>query len=68
MYSTTGTGEDQLRQVLGKFGRQKFYVYGFNKDAEYKNCIFKNRSIEGFLADLASAPGGYSFSRLFIDK
>jgi uncharacterized protein (TIGR00661 family) len=57
VYSTTGTGEDQLRQVLAKFGGQKFYVYGFNKSAEYKNCIFKNRSIEGFLADLASARG-----------
>lgn len=57
VYSTTGTGEDQLRQVLGKFGGQKFYVYGFNKSAEHKNCIFKNRSIEGFLADLASARG-----------
>jgi uncharacterized protein (TIGR00661 family) len=57
VYSTTGTGEDQLRQVLGPFGGQKFFVYGFNKSAEYKNCIFKNRSIEGFLADLASARG-----------
>lgn len=57
VYSTTGTGEDQLREILGKFGGQKFYVYGFNKSAEYKNCIFKERSIEGFLADLASARG-----------
>lgn len=57
VYSTTGTGEDQLRQVLAKFGGQKFYVYGFNKSAEHKNCIFKNHSIEGFLADLASARG-----------
>lgn len=57
VYSTTGTGEEQLREALGKFGGQKFYVYGFNKDAEYKNCIFKKRSIEGFLADLASARG-----------
>ncbi|MCX5637300.1 MAG: hypothetical protein NTX52_06360 [Planctomycetota bacterium] len=57
VYSTTGTGEDQFRYVLGKFGRQKFYVYGFDKSAEDKNCIFKKRSIEGFLADLASARG-----------
>jgi uncharacterized protein (TIGR00661 family) len=57
IYSTTGTGEEQLRQVLGRFGGQKFYVYGFNKNAEYNNCIFKKRSIEGFLDDLASARG-----------
>jgi len=57
VYSTTGTGEEQLRFVLGKFGSQRFYVYGFNKDAEYKNCIFKKRSIEGFLADLANSRG-----------
>jgi uncharacterized protein (TIGR00661 family) len=43
--------------VLGKFGSQKFFVYGFNKSAEDKNCIFKKRSIEGFLADLASSRG-----------
>jgi len=57
LYSTTGTGREQLREVLGKFGGQKFYIYGFNKDAEYDNCIFKKRSTEGFLADLASARG-----------
>ena len=57
LYSTTGTGREQLQDVLSKFGGQKFYVYGFNEDAEYNNCIFKNRSTEGFLADLASARG-----------
>ena len=68
IYSTTGTGADQLREVLGKFNRQKFYVYGFDKsaeipesgaekNAEYGNCVFKKRSTEGFLADLAGARG-----------
>ena len=57
VYSTTGAREEQLRQVLSKFGGQKFYVYGFNKNAEDKNCVFKERSIEGFLADLAGARG-----------
>jgi len=57
IYSTTGKGQDKLRQVLRKFGEQKFHVYGFNKSAEYKNCIFKERSTEGFLADLAGARG-----------
>ena len=71
LYSTTGKGEKKLRDMLGKFGGQKFYVYGFDpvrettekvsngvdKSAEYKNCIFKERSTEGFLADLAGARG-----------
>ena len=57
IYSTTGEGQDKLRQVLHKFSQHKFYVYGFNKSAEYENCIFKKRSTEGFLADLAGARG-----------
>jgi len=57
LYSTTGRGEEQLRQVLGKFGGQKFFLYGFRKVGQYDNCIFKERSTEGFLADLASARG-----------
>jgi len=57
LYSTTGEDEEQLRQVLDKFGEQKFYVYGFGKSAEYNNCVFKERSTEGFLADLAGARG-----------
>lgn len=46
-----------LMRELDKFGEQKFYVYGFDKSAEYKNCIFKERSTEGFLADLQGARG-----------
>jgi len=57
VYSTTGTGEEQLRKILGRFGGQKFYIYGFDKSAEDGNCIFRERSTEGFLADLASARG-----------
>jgi len=57
VYSTTSKGEERLREVLGKFGRQRFCVYGFDKDAEYGNCIFKKRSTEGFLNDLACARG-----------
>jgi uncharacterized protein (TIGR00661 family) len=55
IYSTTGKGADQLRQMLCKFPSQKFYVYGFNDSTEFKNFIFKKRSTEGFLADLAAA-------------
>ena len=57
IYSTSGKGEEQLRATLGKFGGQKFYVYGFNRAGEFENCVFKERSTEGFLADLASARG-----------
>lgn len=57
IYSTTGTHEDQLHDVLSRFADQRFYVYGFNKHAERGNCLFKERSTEGFLADLAAARG-----------
>lgn len=57
IYSTTGIGEGQLMQTLNKFDRQKFYIYGFDKSAEYKNCVFKKRSTEGFLTNLAGARG-----------
>ena len=57
LYSTTGTGQDQLRDLLQKFAARKFYIYGFDENAEYENCIFKKRSTEGFLEDLAGARG-----------
>jgi uncharacterized protein (TIGR00661 family) len=57
VYSTTGEDEEELLSVLGKFEGLKFCIYGFNKNLEYKNCIFKERSTEGFLSDLAGARG-----------
>jgi uncharacterized protein (TIGR00661 family) len=57
VYSTTGTHEDQLREAAAQFSDQKFLVYGFNKAEEVGNCIFKKRSTEGFLLDLAGARG-----------
>lgn len=57
LYSTTGTHEDRLRDTLFKFPDQKFLVYGFNKDEQARNCIFKKRSTEGFLRDLAASRG-----------
>jgi len=57
LYSTTGKGKEELREVLCKFGSRKFYVYGFDESTEVNNCIFKKRSTEGFLADLAGARG-----------
>jgi uncharacterized protein (TIGR00661 family) len=57
LYSTSGKGVEGLQTTLGKFSPQKFCLYGFKKEGEYDNCIFKARSTEGFLADLASARG-----------
>ncbi len=57
LYSTTGQSREQLLEVLHKFSSQKFYVYGFDGSAEFDNCIFKERSTEGFLVDLASCRG-----------
>ncbi|RPJ24508.1 MAG: hypothetical protein EHM35_16305, partial [Planctomycetaceae bacterium] len=57
LYSTTGTHEDRLRETLFKFPDQKFLVYGFNKAVEVRNCVFKERSTEGFLQDLAASRG-----------
>jgi uncharacterized protein (TIGR00661 family) len=57
LYSTTGKGQDKLRDVLHEFGGQEFRIYGFNSNATDGNCIFKERSTEGFLVDLASARG-----------
>ncbi len=57
LYSTTGQGREQLQYTLRRFSHQKFYIYGFDEDAERGNCIFKKRSTEGFLADLSNARG-----------
>lgn len=57
IYSTTATHEDRLRDVLCRFPDQRFYIYGFNKHEQWKNCTFKERSTEGFLTDLAASCG-----------
>jgi uncharacterized protein (TIGR00661 family) len=57
VYSTSGKGEERLQEVAGRFPEQKFCVYGFSEGGEYGNCVFKERSTEGFLADLASCRG-----------
>jgi uncharacterized protein (TIGR00661 family) len=43
--------------MLGKYPAEKFHVYGFDKEVEHENCVFKKRSTEGFLHDLASCRG-----------
>ncbi len=56
-YTTTGRGKEQLQELLSKFDGQTFCVYGFDESGEAGNCVFKRRSTEGFLGDLASARG-----------
>ncbi|HUT29120.1 MAG TPA: MJ1255/VC2487 family glycosyltransferase [Sedimentisphaerales bacterium] len=56
-YTTTGKGREELRELLRRFGSQKFIVYGFDDSSEAGNCTFKKRSTEGFLDDLASCRG-----------
>ena len=57
VYSTTGTHEKELCETLFRFPDHKFLIYGFNKAVEVRNCIFKRRSTEGFLQDLAASRG-----------
>ena len=57
LYTTTGRNKEQLQELLGKFGSLKFHIYGFDECAENGNCIFKERSTSGFLADVAGSRG-----------
>jgi len=57
IYSTSGKGSERLAKMLGEFGSEKFIVYGFDKEEQHRNCLFKKRSTEGFLLDLASSRG-----------
>ncbi|MDD5457943.1 MAG: glycosyltransferase family protein [Phycisphaerae bacterium] len=57
IYSTTGQDEGKLLDTLGKFKDQRFIVYGFGEAREIGNCTLKERSTEGFLADLAACRG-----------
>jgi len=57
LYLTAAYEKEQLLDVLHKFGDEKFYVYGFDENSRSENCIFKRRSTEGFLNDLAGCRG-----------
>jgi uncharacterized protein (TIGR00661 family) len=49
--------EERIRQMLHSFAQQKFLVYGYNKFEGDGNIIFKERSTEGFLNDMATSKG-----------
>ncbi len=57
LYSTTGQKKNEQVELLNKFADSKFYIYGFNEDSQSGNCVFKKRSTEGFLTDVASGGG-----------
>ncbi|MHC4187088.1 MAG: glycosyltransferase family protein [Planctomycetota bacterium] len=57
MYSTSGEGMEKLKEILQTFKEQKFYIYGFKQTGEFENCVFKERSTQDFLRDLASSRG-----------
>lgn len=57
IYTTTAAHEGELLAMLNQFPSEQFYVYGFEKYADHGHVLFKERSTEGFLADLASCRG-----------
>jgi len=57
LYVTTSYGKEKLLEVLSRFSKKKFVIYGFNENAKIGNCILKDRSTEGFLQDLAGCGG-----------
>ena len=56
-YTTIAYGKEKLLKTFGKFRSEKFIIYGFDIDEERDNCIFKKRSTEGFLTDVAASSG-----------
>ncbi|WP_075186951.1 MJ1255/VC2487 family glycosyltransferase [Teredinibacter haidensis] len=50
----TTSGFDSLLETLKDFGREKFLVYGYNKDEVDNNIHFRPFSADGFLQDLAA--------------
>ena len=47
----------ELLEVFTKFKDQTFIIYGYDKAEQKDNCIFKKRSTENFLSDLAHCRG-----------
>jgi len=53
VYFTIAKGKEKLAELLHKFPQKTFYIYGYDVEQKTGNCIFKKRSTEGFLNDLA---------------
>jgi uncharacterized protein (TIGR00661 family) len=61
----TSSSQTTLLDILNDVSKEKFLVYGFNKDEVVGNCQLKSFSEIGFINDLATAKGvitngGYS--------
>jgi uncharacterized protein (TIGR00661 family) len=56
-YTTTAYDKDSLIRKFSKFPGRQFIVYGFDTSEHIGNCVFKKRSTEGFLGDLAVSGG-----------
>lgn len=57
---STDSGEDFRNHILTRlmrFGRQRFRIYGFNREGVMANCTFKKSSAREFVSDLASCRG-----------
>jgi uncharacterized protein (TIGR00661 family) len=64
VYQTSSTNLRML-ETLKRFPKQKFIVYGFPREGQDANLLFKRFSEQGFFSDLASAKavianGGFS--------
>ncbi len=63
----TAMGEKDLVRVLNRMDRERFLVYGYNKDKDYGNVLLKSFSEEGFMTDFTTAKAalansGFSFT------
>jgi uncharacterized protein (TIGR00661 family) len=56
VYQTSSSQKD-LVQTLKSVSREKFFVYGFNRDEVHDNVTLKSFSEKGFIADLSGARG-----------
>lgn len=56
-YTTIAYGRQRLIRKFSRFPERKFIIYGFDVAEQFGNCIFKKRSTEGFLGDLAVCSG-----------
>lgn len=48
-------GFESFLEQLGNFTREKFFVYGYDREEQSGNITFRKFSNEGFLSDLASS-------------
>lgn len=53
----TSESQESLVEILQSLKKEVFYVYGFNRNANFGNVVLKTFSEDGFIDDLASAKG-----------